>query len=315
MKALLSAFCLLISLLASIAEEPAQQTPRPPAPPPGFNAPPGVEVVHDVEFGKGGGRSLHAEIARPAIAPISPMPAVIWIHGGGWSGGTHTFNRALPLASKGYFTASIEYRLSGEAKWPAQIEDCKLAVRWLRANAAKYNVNPDRIGVWGSSAGGHLVACLGTMGDQTQFEGHGGYEGVSSRVQAVVDFCGPTDFNGGSAGVQNSRQSDAPALLGLFGVPSRENPDLWRDGSPINHVSDDDPPFLIVHGDKDKTVPIEHSTKLAAALKAAGVPVELITFKGGGHGMAAAPGEPAAAPDRKALDAAVGDFFDRQLRK
>jgi acetyl esterase/lipase len=272
-------------------------------------------VIHDVEIGTGGGRTLHAEIARPKDPPATPMPAVLWIHGGGWSGGSHKSNRAATLAAKGYFTASIEYRLSGEAKWPAQIEDCKLGVRWLRANAKKYNVNPDRIGCWGSSAGGHLVACLGTM-DDARFEGSGGHAGVSSRVQAVVDYCGPSDFTEGSAGIQGgTADKDSTAPLGLFGVPFREKPALWKDGSPALYVKRSNPPFLIVHGDKDKTVPVAHGQKLAAALKKAGAPVELIIVKGGGHGMTAGPGEPPAEPNREALDAAVLAFFDKVLKK
>jgi acetyl esterase/lipase len=310
-----------IGLLASLSVPHAAEPPAKPKAKAAETAPParvpeGVEVIHDVEIGKGGDRTLHAEIARPKAPSQSPLPAVIWIHGGGWSGGSHKGNRALPLATKGYFTASIEYRLSGEAKWPAQIEDCKLAVRWLRANAKKYNVDPDRIGCWGSSAGGHLVACLGTMGDQTQLEGTGGYPRVSSRVQAVVDYCGPADMTQGSAGIQGARgDNDAAAPLGLFGAPFKEKPELWKQGSPIRYVKPDAAPFLIVHGDKDTTVPIAHSEKLADALKKAGVSVELITVKGGGHGMTAPAGEPPAEPDRNALDAAVLAFFDKHLKK
>jgi len=301
---------LLLLLVAAVcsAAAPRKQTPK-------ARILPGVEILEEVEIGTGGGRTLHAKIARPKDPPVTPMPAVLWIHGGGWSGGSHKNNRAEWLATNGFFTASIEYRLSGEAKWPAQIEDCKLGVRWLRANAAKYNVNPDRIGCWGSSAGGHLVACLGTM-DDPQFEGKGGFEGVSSRVQAVVDYCGPADMTTGSGGVQGaSDDQDAPALLGLFGVPFKENPALWRQGSPITHVKAGAPPFLIVHGDKDKTVPLGHSEKLAAALKKAGVPVELIVVKGGGHNMSAPAGEPPAVPDSAALLEAVRQFFEKHLRK
>lgn len=301
-----------LCLAAEPSQNPVAKKGRPKMPP---GPPPGVELIHDVEIGTGGGRTLHAEIARPKDPPQSPMPAVLWIHGGGWSGGSHKNNGALLLAPKGYFTASIEYRLSGEAKWPAQIEDCKLGVRWLRANAAKYNVNPDRIGCWGSSAGGHLVACLGTM-DDPKFEGAGGHAGVSSRVQAVADYCGPADFSQGSGGIQNARDGDdAPATLGLFGTPFKEKPDFWKQGGPAAHVKAGAPPFLIVHGNKDRTVPVAHSEKLAAALQKAGVPVDLIVVKGGGHGMTAGPGEPPAEPDRNSLQAAVVAFFDKHLRR
>src|SRR5579871_3431475 len=185
---LFSAFLFATSL--AVAAEPSPVTPEPKVTPRPFVAPPGVELLHDVEIGRGGGRVLHAEIARPINPPPGPMPAIIAVHGGGWAGGTHEFNQAMFLATQGYFTASIEYRLSGEARWPAQIEDCKLGVRWLRANAAKYHIDPERIGCWGGSAGGHLVACLGVM-DDPRFEGRGGYPGVSSKVAAVVNFYGP----------------------------------------------------------------------------------------------------------------------------
>jgi acetyl esterase/lipase len=270
--------------------------------------------LHDVEIGRVGERVLHAEIARPKDPPAQPMPAVLWIHGGGWSGGSHKGNQAMALAAKGYFTASIEYRLSGEAKWPAQIEDCKLGVRWLRANAAKYNVDPDKIGCWGSSAGGHLVICLGVM-DDPKFEGTGGYPGVSSRVQAVVDFFGPSDMTEGSEGIQGAKEGvDAQAPLGLFGAHFAEKPALWMDGSPIVYVKAGNPPFLIVHGDNDKTVPHAQSEKLLAALQKVGVPAELITVKGGDHGLRPAPGAPPVEPDRRAIDAAVLAFFDRRLK-
>jgi acetyl esterase/lipase len=274
-----------------------------------------VDFQHDVEIGKGGDRALHAEIAMPKQLPAQPMPAVLWIHGGGWSGGSHKGNPTENLALKGYFTASIEYRLSGEAKWPAQIEDCKLAVRWLRANALKYHVNPDKIGCWGSSAGGHLVACLGTMGDQAQYEGHGGYEGVSSKVQAVVDFCGPTDFREGSAGIQGaSGDREAPGLLGLFGGPFKEKTELWKQGSPIGYVNKGDPPFLMVHGDKDKTVPHEQSEKLLAALQKAGVTAELLTVTRGGHNMMAAAGDAPAEPTQAEINKKVTAFLDLHLK-
>lgn len=306
-----------IALLASVAccfaTDPSQ-TPKPKGPPKS-QAPSGVELIHDVEIGKGGDRVLHAEIARPEKPSAKPMPAVLWIHGGGWSGGSHRGNGALWLATQGYFTASIEYRLSGEAKWPAQIEDCKLGVRWLRANAAKYNVDPNRIGCWGSSAGGHLVACLGTM-DDARFEGCGGYEGVSSRVQAVVDYCGPADMTEGSAGIQGAKDdNDSKALLGLFGKPFKKKPETWRDGSPIVYVKPGNPPFLIVHGDADRTVPFVQSERLEIALRKAGVPVQLLRVKGGGHNMMAAKDAPPAEPDPQSIRAVVTAFFDKHLKQ
>ena len=306
-------FTAFASLSVSFGQEPAAQPP-PPRQPPRFQKPPGVQIIPEVEIGRGGDRVLHVEIARPQVPPPTPMPAVLWVHGGGWSRGSYKGNQAMALAAKGYFTATIEYRLSGEATWPAQIEDCKLGVRWLRANAAKYNVDPDKIGCWGSSAGGHLVACMGVM-DDPRFEGTGGYPGVSSRVQAVVDYFGPTDMTKGSEGIQRAKEGvDAPGPLGLFGAHFAEKPELWKDGSPLVYVKAGDPPFLIAHGDQDLTVPIAHSEKLVAALKKAGVPVEFIVVKGAEHDFRPVEGVTAVEPDRPTLETAVLAFFDQHLK-
>jgi len=243
--------------------------------------PDNVELLHDVVIGTGGGRPLHAEVARPKTAPAQPMPAVIIVHGGGWSEGSHKDSRLyLFLASKGYFAASVEYRLTGEAKWPAQIEDCKLAVRWLRANAAKYNVDPNRIASIGGSAGGHLAVCLGVMGDESRFEGEGGYPGVSSKVQAVVDTNGPTDF------IHAFR--DVPHLLG---GTLAEKPDVYKAASPIEYVRAGLPPFLVLHGDKDGAVPFAQSSTFVEALQKAGVKVKFVVFKGVGHNLTETPAD------------------------
>ena len=297
---------LLVAPCVSRADGPAK---------PKFHAPAGQELLSDVVIGTGGGRELHAEILRPQKAPSAPMPAVILIHGGGWAWGKHTDYRAPWLVEKGYFTASIEYRLSGEAKWPAQIEDCKLAVRWLRTNAAKFNINPDRIGVMGHSAGGHLVACLGTMADAKELEGHGGYEGVSSRVQAVVDEAGPSNFLPGAGPAVGTNSVDHPYLVKLLNGTYAEKPEAWRQASPALHANAGEPPFLIVHGELDHTVPIAQSEQLAAALKQAGVPAELLPIRNAGHGLRAEkPTDTPAEPDTKALQASIVAFFDLNLK-
>ncbi len=270
-----------------------------------------VDIVHDVEMGRGGGRTLHAEIARPKLPPKTPMPAVIWIHGGGWQEGTHKQNGAAALALFGYFTASVEYRLSGEAKWPAQIEDCKLAVRWLRANAAKYHVDPDRIGVWGMSAGAHLASCVGVLGEAKQLEGNGGYDGISSRVQAVASYCGAFDFTDDRTGNDLIRK----LCTKLCGGTIMAKADAWRQASPLLHVTPQCPPFLLVHGDKDDVVPIAQSERMEAALRKAGVSVEFVRVHGGGHGMIAPFGRPRAEPDVETLYKKVAAFFDQHLKK
>jgi acetyl esterase/lipase len=281
-----------------------------------FHPPADMDFLENVEIGTGGGHPIHVDILMPQQPPQEPMPAVLMIHGGGWSGGSYKGYYPPWLVKHGYFVASVDYRLSGEACWPAQIEDCKLAVRWLRANAAKYHVNPDRIGCMGHSAGGHLVACLGTMGHCAALEGTGGYAGVSSRVQAVVDESGPTDFTPAAWPKVGTNETDRPGLVKLFGGGYAEKTAAWQQGSPAQHVAADTPPFLVVHGELDKLVPLSQAERMVEALKKAGVPVEFILIKNGGHGLRAdKPNAPPAVPDQAALQAAILAFFDKHLKK
>ena len=250
--------------------------------------PPGITVLQDVIIGKGGDRDLHADIAYPQNV-TGLLPAVIYIHGGGWMGGSYKQpSHILQLAKAGYFAASIEYRLSGVAKWPAQIQDCNLGVRWLRANAAQYHVDPNRIGVWGISAGGHLAACLETMADVKDYQGDGGYPGVSSAVQAVIDFYGPTNFTNLAA--DNYPLALHDVTVHLFGVPHDQNPELWKSGSPLFYVKAGDPPILISQGDSDHIVPLAQSTVFDAALTQAGVPHQFFIVKNGDHNFKPLPG-------------------------
>jgi acetyl esterase/lipase len=245
--------------------------------------PPGVELLSDVEYGKVGERALHLEIARPKTPPAKPMPVVLWIHGGGWKEGSYKPDVLIALAARGWFTASIEYRLSGEAKWPAQIEDCKLAIRWLRANADRWGIDPKHFGVCGISAGGHLAECLGTMDEKAGFD-VGANPETSSRVQAVMAESGPVDFTPEGPGVLGEKDArHAPVLLQLFGVSYDKNPALWKAASPLYQVRAGDPPFLLIAGDADEVVPKAHSERMLAALQKAGVPAELITMKNANH--------------------------------
>lgn len=281
---------------------------------PGRCIPEGIEIISGLETGRGGDRILHAQIARPKVLPKDPMPAVVWIHGGGWAAGTYEIDLlALHLAAQGYLVAGIQYRFSDEAKWPAQIEDCKLGVRWLRANAKKYHVNPARIGCWGTSAGGHLAACLGTMGDQSQFEGQGGYEGASSHVQAVADCFGPVDFGRGRAGAEEPDARGSDSLTALFGGPFQEKSELWKQGDPMSYVSSKAPPFLVIHGNKDRMVPYNQSREFVAVLKKAGVLVEFITVEDGDHDLRALPGGVAPSMDWVAVIDSVLTFFNKHL--
>jgi len=299
---------------ASEAREPSPSPARAQRPrrrPPRRQHDPNVERIEDIVFGSGGGRELRLDIIRPKEKPKSPMPVVVWVHGGAWRAGSRKGGPAGVLASKGYFVASIEYRLSQEATFPAQIEDCKCAIRYLRAHAKKYNIDSDHIGVWGSSAGGHLVALLGTSGDVEELEGKGGWQDQSSRVQAVCDWFGPTDFPkmGGRHDDINSPECQ------LVGGSYTEKADVVRAANPITYVSCDDPPFLIMHGEEDRTVPINQSELLDEALTKAGVEVTFVRVKNAGHGFRQRPGGPRMQPGREEMQEEITAFFDRHLKK
>jgi acetyl esterase/lipase len=218
------------------------------------------------------------------------LPLIIWIHGGAFRMGSKEgleFDAPpLEYLDRGYAIASLNYRLSQHALFPAQIEDCKAAVRWLRAHAQQFQLDPNRFGAWGPSAGGHLAAMVGTTGSVAEFE-VGEHLNVSSRVQAVVDYFGPTDF------LQMDAQRppdgmihDTPASpeSQLVGGPIQEHPERVARANPISYVASDAPPFLIVHGDHDPLVPHHQSVLLDAALRQAGVPVMFYTVVGAGHG-------------------------------
>jgi len=235
-------------------------------------------------------------------------PLIIWIHGGGWKNGSK--ENCLPVrlgfTERGYAVASINYRLTGAAAFPAQIEDCKSAVRWLRTHAVEYGLNPDKFGVWGSSAGGHLVALLGTSGDVSAFD-IGENLTASSRVQAVCDYYGPSDFSTMAAipGFERHANADSPECALLGGTPDKK-PDVAAAASPVTHVTPDDPPFLIVHGDKDNIVPLDQSRRMDAALRTAGVETKLIILPGAGHG-----GPAFSSPE---IADQVDTFFNRHLK-
>ncbi len=241
--------------------------------------PEGVKVVRDLAYVPKGHERQNLDLYLPEKAD-GPLPVVVWIHGGAWRGGSKDFCPGIFLVPKGYAVASINYRLSQHAVFPAQIEDCKAALRWLRAHASEYKLDPKRVGVWGASAGGHLVALLGTTGRMKELEGKDGNLEQSSEVQCVLDWFGPTDFRGPTA-LSDNPKSVVAALLG--GAPSKEKEKAAL-ASPLAHVHKDCPPFLIMHGDQDKLVPLSASKRLAEALEKLNVPVTLVVLEGAGHG-------------------------------
>ncbi|RPI24107.1 MAG: alpha/beta hydrolase [Acidobacteria bacterium] len=245
------------------------------------------KVARDLVYRTVNGKRLALDLYVPAEAKDGDkFPVVVWIHGGAWRAGDKSQCPGIPLVSRGFVVASISYRLSSEAIFPAQIHDCKAAIRWLRASAGRFPIDPDRIGVWGASAGGHLAALLGTSGDVKALEGGPDNLKYSSRVQAVCDYFGPTDFlrMNDIPGAMDHNAADSPESA-LIGGAIQKNPDKVARANPITYVSPDDPPFLILHGDQDRTVPPNQSELLHDALKKAGVQVRLGIVTGAGHGF------------------------------
>lgn len=247
-----------------------------------------VDVRRDVVFGTGGGRDLKMHIVLPKKAASSPSPAYVWIHGGGWQGGTKESGvwNVTALVRNGFVGATIEYRLTGEAPFPAQIEDCKCAIRYLRAHAKQYNIDPNRIAVGGSSAGGHLAALMGTSGGVKELEGNGGWAEQTSEVQAVVDLYGPTDFRAfvTTEGYEGHNRAGSPESKLLGGGEVAGNAEGIKRVNPITYIDKADPPFLILHGAEDKTVPVNQSELLHEALDGARVSNRLHIIQGAGHG-------------------------------
>ena len=246
-----------------------------------------VEIQPDVEYGKAGERALKLDVIKPKETREKPRACVVWIHGGGWQNGNKNsgVGRLAGLVASGdYVGVSVGYRLTDEAAWPGQIDDCKAADRWIRANAQTLNVDPEKIGVWGSSAGGHLVSMLGTSGDVKELEGKNGSPDFSSRVACVVDFCGPSNFLAIPKDGPKVSQPNG-SLYKLLGGPLGEKQEAAKEASPITYVTNDDPPFLIVHGTADNTVAIKQAELLHAAQQQAGVNTTFVKITRGGHGI------------------------------
>jgi acetyl esterase/lipase len=248
-------------------------------------ASPGVQK--DVEFGQAAGQRLLLDIYRPAQTGQDLHPAVVFIHGGGWEAGSKSEfeDIAKGLAGQGYVGFAVEYRLmkDGKNNYPAAVDDVQRAVRWVRAHAKDYFVDPNRIAALGGSAGGHLVSMLGTTDtrDNSDLE----LAGYSSRVNCVVDMFGPADLTRNFPN-HNREGLDVQALLERFmGGPQPGRETLYREASPLYQIDSKTVPFLIFHGSADELVPVEQSRLLAEALKTAGVTVEYVEFEGEGHGF------------------------------
>jgi acetyl esterase/lipase len=243
-------------------------------------------TIDSLEYARVGGKSMLVDLHIPDGR--GPFPVILYLHSGAWISGDRTGGKALGQAERGYVVASIDYPLAPEFVWPTQIEACKAAVRWLRANAARFHLDPDRIGVWGSSSGGHLAAVLGTSGGEASLEGMSlGNLQFSSRVKAVVDYYGATDL----LKIEEQKlpciplDGNAPYMPPslLMGCPIQQCKEKTATANPITYITPDDPPFLIMHGMLDCLVPFQQSVILHQALEAKGVDSTLILIPNGDH--------------------------------
>lgn len=291
MNRLLLAAALGVAALAPAAA-PADP-PEAPAPRPARRDPPElpVKVERNVPYDTVDGQKLMLDIAVPKGA--GPHPLVVMFHGGAWIGGSRKDlsvgdkardGRYLPsaieeVAANGYVAASVGYRLAPKYKFPAQIQDARAAVRFLRANAKEYGIDKDKVAAAGFSAGGHLALLLGLAGKVDGWDA-GGHPGESSAVQCVVDFFGPADLSlyAASPGVEDAY------MVPVFGKAVKTDPAVYKAASPVTYASKAAPPTLILHGNIDLIVPIVHSEALYKKLKDAGAAAEMITVRGEGHG-------------------------------
>jgi len=266
-------------------------------------------IERDIVYATNGDRKMLLDVYRPKSD--KPLPLVIWIHGGAWDWGSKDrSNPIIGLVERGYAVSGINYTKSREEIFPAVINDCRAAVSFLRYHAKRFNLDPNRFGAAGESAGGHLTALLGTIGDTTEFMKHPITKKASSALQAVSPWSGPTDFlklNDAKCSQDYSNPHSAPSRL--VGKSIKEAPEKCRQANPITYISKDDPPFFIVHGDKDYCVPLQQSELLDAALTKAGVPSTLYVVKGGNHGFSKGQ-----IPKKRIVEK-VMDFFDSQFKK
>lgn len=299
---------LLLPLLVSVAAaDPITISVKPPV------LPDGVRMERDLAYLVDGDQAQRLDLYLPEKAPAHPLPLVVHIHGGAWMAGNKFPCPVVEMVTEGYVVASVGYRFSQKAKFPAQIQDCQAAIRWLRANREKYHLDPEKIGVVGGSAGGHLASLVGTAGGTGAFPLIGENKDQSDRVQAVCNIFGPTDF---TTVVQQAAKdtrvknvfvfnSEKDPYSQLIGAPL-ETTDKSSAVSPVTYISSDDPPFLILHGTHDALVPYAQSVQFAKELEAEGLPVWLQTLPGAGHGGLVFV--------RPAVTRLMQDFFDKFLQ-
>ncbi len=262
-------------------------------------------VERDVTYCAPDGVPQKMDVYYPAKSDGRPAPVAVYVHGGGWTSGDKGGGAGAldikELVARGYFVGSLNYRLAPKYAFPAMIEDVKCAIRSLRAHADQWFIDPERIGAWGGSAGGHLVSMLGATDSSAGFD-KGEYLDQSSRVQAVVDLFGPADLTA------FDRRSEAAQQFG--GVFRGEYAGVTA--SPVTYISKDDPPFLILQGELDRTVPASQSQLFYDRLVAGGVSAKLVMVKNAGHGFAPSGGP--ISPSRAELTRMIADFFDEHVK-
>lgn len=272
-------------------------------------------MIEEVEYQRSGDSKQTLIIAYPS-SNEEVRPAVVHFHGGGFRKGEASAKTAEWLAQAGFVGISVNYRLSGEAIFPAAVHDCKTAIRWTRDHAEQYGIDPERIGAFGGSAGGHLAAIVGTSGGVEYLEGNGPYPSYSSQVQAVVENYGPTDF---------LKMNDAPGRMdhdsptspesAFIGEPIQENPEQVQKANPITYVDPSDPPTLIIHGKNDMSVPYNQSELLYEALQQAGVTAKLVPVENAGHGFKPEPEDATIDPSQEEIRAMQIDWFKKYLEE
>lgn len=296
---------------ASLRSRLADARPAPKPSPPAASTPtqqaaatPAIHQEFDIVYCHVGGEDLQLDLFMPKDAP-GPLPALVLLHGGGWAKGSYQLCRpfAPEFAARGYVVAAVGYRLAPRHKFPAQIEDAKCAVRWLRANAQRYHIDGDHIGALGFSAGAHLALLLGLTEAKDGLEGEGGNPQQSSAVQAVVSISGPTDL---------TRPGWTPEIEGviadLLGCSRQQHAEAYRAASPLYYVHRGAPPVLAIHGTEDSIVPYEQAQLLHASLRKAKVSSRLIPLHGKGHGENWTP------QNTERNKAVILSFFDANLR-
>lgn len=266
--------------------------------------PPGQ--LEEIVYAEVDGRRLSLDLHMPTAD--RPLPTVIWVHGGAWRSGSRQDVPAIELTRHGYAIASVDYRLSVDSQFPAQVHDIKAAIRYLRANAASYGLDAERFAIAGSSAGGHLAALVGVTGGNAALEGDVGRDHeASSRVRAIASFYGASNLGTIlSQSTPHGLSVRMPALQLLLGGQPDQTVQLARLASPVAHVDADDPPLMLIHGDQDPQMPFEQSSELRQTYREAGLEVEFVTIEGGRHGGAVF------FTDERIAE--VARFFDRHMQ-